>query len=247
MVSIDHLHTKKTLWNDSSHTGIWSWFHMTFPSWSFSLPWPYGTGTEQVSCNTQALPSPCWWLGTKKQRWMQFNQRFSSKNVIGKIQAQSLSQQLNTTRTKQEETITLEKSAGVTMINYEITNGKDAQKCRQKMQTRFSYEWYRVYTLYGVWMIWNELQVYTNKILKSVWTPTLNHLFLYSVFQDTLILGAVGSNNWQGNLYEVTGSEAEMEIKDSNLNNDSYNGTCLFHKDMSLFLSAVSDMYCTCG
>ncbi|KAF4075571.1 hypothetical protein AMELA_G00235860, partial [Ameiurus melas] len=42
--------------------------------------------------------------------------------------------------------------------------------------------------------------------------------------KDTLILGAVGSNNWQGNLYEVTGSEAEMEIKHSNLKNDSYNG-----------------------
>ncbi|XP_053471255.1 integrin alpha-M-like [Ictalurus furcatus] len=42
--------------------------------------------------------------------------------------------------------------------------------------------------------------------------------------KDILILGAVGSNNWQGNLYEVTGSEAEMEIEDSNLNNDSYNG-----------------------
>ncbi|XP_053333264.1 integrin alpha-M-like [Clarias gariepinus] len=45
--------------------------------------------------------------------------------------------------------------------------------------------------------------------------------------KDTLILGAVGSNHWTGNLYEVTGSEAsisEMEIKDINLNNDSYNG-----------------------
>ncbi|KAF4075583.1 hypothetical protein AMELA_G00235920 [Ameiurus melas] len=42
--------------------------------------------------------------------------------------------------------------------------------------------------------------------------------------KDTLILGAVGSNNWQGNLYEVTGSEPEMEIKHSNLKNDSYNG-----------------------
>ncbi|KAB5523812.1 hypothetical protein PHYPO_G00156700 [Pangasianodon hypophthalmus] len=42
--------------------------------------------------------------------------------------------------------------------------------------------------------------------------------------KDTLILGAVGSDNWRGMLYEVTGSEAGMEIKDVNLNNDSYNG-----------------------
>ncbi|KAF5884521.1 integrin alpha-L-like, partial [Clarias magur] len=45
--------------------------------------------------------------------------------------------------------------------------------------------------------------------------------------KDSLILGAVGSNHWAGNLYEVTGSEtsiSEMEIQDLNLNNDSYNG-----------------------
>ncbi|XP_053085754.1 integrin alpha-M [Pangasianodon hypophthalmus] len=42
--------------------------------------------------------------------------------------------------------------------------------------------------------------------------------------KDTLILGAVGSDNWRGMLYEVTGSEAGMEIKDENLNKDSYNG-----------------------
>lgn len=54
-------------------------------------------------------------------------------------------------------------------------------------------------------------------------------------------MGAVGSNNWRGMLYEVGRSEAgisEMEIEDINLNDDSYNGTlsCLLHKDISLFL-----------
>ncbi|XP_072513981.1 integrin alpha-X-like isoform X1 [Salminus brasiliensis] len=48
--------------------------------------------------------------------------------------------------------------------------------------------------------------------------------------QETLILGAVGSNEWCGLLYEVMGSGAgatEMEIKDPKLNNDSYLGYSL--------------------
>ncbi|XP_066516401.1 integrin alpha-D [Hoplias malabaricus] len=44
--------------------------------------------------------------------------------------------------------------------------------------------------------------------------------------KDVLVLGAVGSNEWRGLLYEVeTGAEAsEMEIRDPKLNNDSYMG-----------------------
>ncbi|XP_060755348.1 integrin alpha-D [Neoarius graeffei] len=45
--------------------------------------------------------------------------------------------------------------------------------------------------------------------------------------KKTLILGAVGSNDWRGMLYEVEGSGAgnnEVEIKDINLKNNSYNG-----------------------
>lgn len=53
--------------------------------------------------------------------------------------------------------------------------------------------------------------------------------FLFcSVLQDALVLGAVGSNEWRGMLYEVketvTG-DSEMEIKDPSLNNNSYMGT----------------------
>ncbi|XP_053333265.1 integrin alpha-L-like [Clarias gariepinus] len=68
--------------------------------------------------------------------------------------------------------------------------------------------------------------------------------------KDTLILGAVGSNHWTGNLYEVTGSEAsisEMEIKDINLNNDSYNGYSLVigqrGRDSLLFSGAPRSNY----
>ncbi|XP_072514126.1 integrin alpha-M-like [Salminus brasiliensis] len=48
--------------------------------------------------------------------------------------------------------------------------------------------------------------------------------------KETLILGAVGSNEWRGLLYEVMGSGAgatEMEIKDPELNSDSYLGYSL--------------------
>ncbi|XP_046693276.1 integrin alpha-D isoform X2 [Silurus meridionalis] len=43
--------------------------------------------------------------------------------------------------------------------------------------------------------------------------------------KDTLILGAVGTKDWRGTLYEVTGSgDNQTEIEDSKLQNDSYNG-----------------------
>ncbi|XP_062866546.1 integrin alpha-D [Trichomycterus rosablanca] len=51
--------------------------------------------------------------------------------------------------------------------------------------------------------------------------------FSAAVDQDTLILGAVGSNEWQGSLYEVTGSGSgirEVEVKENDLNEDSYSG-----------------------
>ncbi|KAI5627801.1 integrin alpha-L isoform X2 [Silurus asotus] len=57
--------------------------------------------------------------------------------------------------------------------------------------------------------------------------------------KDTLILGAVGTNDWRGTLYEVTGSgDNQTEIKDSKLQNDCYNGTvcCLLHRDMILIV-----------
>ncbi|XP_051982478.1 integrin alpha-D isoform X2 [Xyrauchen texanus] len=45
--------------------------------------------------------------------------------------------------------------------------------------------------------------------------------------KDSVIVGAVGSNDWRGSLYEVTGSGSgftEIEITDPGLNNDSYMG-----------------------
>lgn len=52
------------------------------------------------------------------------------------------------------------------------------------------------------------------------------------MFQDTLILGAVGNDDWRGTLYGVTGAENnEVKFNDSKLNEASYNGM-LFVCDM---------------
>ncbi|XP_036420542.1 integrin alpha-X-like [Colossoma macropomum] len=59
--------------------------------------------------------------------------------------------------------------------------------------------------------------------------------------KDVLVLGAVGSNEWRGMLYEV--GSTEIEIKDPKLNNNSYMGysTAVGQKgEVSLFLLSVS-------
>ena len=50
---------------------------------------------------------------------------------------------------------------------------------------------------------------------------------LLCLFQDSVIVGSVGSNDWRGSLYEVTGSGSgfkETEIKDPSVSKDSYMG-----------------------
>lgn len=49
---------------------------------------------------------------------------------------------------------------------------------------------------------------------------------MISLFQDSVIVGSVGSHDWRGVLYEVRGS-AFSEIKDPAVNKDSYMGACL--------------------
>ncbi|KAL7845132.1 hypothetical protein AOLI_G00233240 [Acnodon oligacanthus] len=58
--------------------------------------------------------------------------------------------------------------------------------------------------------------------------------------KDVLVLGAVGSNEWRGMLYEV--GSTEIEIKDPKLNNDSYMGysTAVGHRGgVSLLFSGA--------
>ncbi|KTF72396.1 hypothetical protein cypCar_00048655, partial [Cyprinus carpio] len=52
-------------------------------------------------------------------------------------------------------------------------------------------------------------------------------LRLQCLFQESVIVGSVGSNDWRGALYEVTGSGSdfkETEIIDPAVNKDSYMG-----------------------
>lgn len=52
-------------------------------------------------------------------------------------------------------------------------------------------------------------------------------LRLQCLFQESVIVGSVGSNDWRGALYEVTGSGPEFrqtEIIDPAVNKDSYMG-----------------------
>ncbi len=52
-------------------------------------------------------------------------------------------------------------------------------------------------------------------------------LKLPCLLQDSVIVGSVGSNDWRGSLYEVTGSGSEFretEIIDPAVNKDPYMG-----------------------
>lgn len=63
--------------------------------------------------------------------------------------------------------------------------------------------------------------------------------------QDTLILGSVGSNTWRGSLHEHREKEKERQIKDPEMEKDSYMGTeQIFCHHMDLFYKAILEQCC---